>query len=232
MAATPLLLIPGLNCTAALYAAQVATLGARRAVMVVDHTSADSLAAIADRVLADAPPRFAVAGLSMGGYVAMELLRRAPERVDRLALIDTQARADTAESAEARRQQIAIAEKGGFPRIVELQIPRFLTPAHADDPALAGLVRAMAEATGPDAFVRQQKAILGRIDSRPSLARVACPTVVIVGAEDVVTPLELAREMSDAVPGARLEVIAGAGHLSPIEAPEAVSAVLAAWLSA
>lgn len=230
MSSLPLLLVPGLNCTAALWARQVAELGCRRSVCVVDHTGADTMAGLAAAILADAPPRFALAGLSMGGYVAMEILHLVPERVDRLCLVDTQARADGPDAADGRRQQIAIAEKGGFSKIAALQFPKLVAPSRLHDADLAATVRHMADATGAEAFIRQQKAILGRIDSRPSLAAVRCPTTVIVGSEDQITPPDLAREMADAVPGARLVVIAGAGHLSPIEAPEAVTDALRSWL--
>ena len=226
----PLLLVPGLACTAALWRDQVAALGAGRTVTVADHTRGETIADIAAAILAEAPPRFALAGLSMGGYLAFEILRRAPERVSRLALLDTQARADPPESREIRLQQIAIAEGGGFAKIAALLYPRLVAPARFDDADLAGLVRAMADATGPAAFVRQQKAILTRPDSRPSLAAVRCPTTVIVGEEDVITPVALAREMSDAIAGARLVVVPGSGHLTTLEAPDATSAALRAWL--
>ena len=231
MAMIPLLLVPGLNCTADLWGAQIAAFAAERQVIVADHGRADTMAAIADAILAEAPLRFALAGLSMGGYVALEILRRAPERVDRLALLDTQARADGEEGRAARLQQIEIAEPGGFDRIADLQIPRLLSPAHQTEPGLVDIVRRMAADTGAAAFVRQQKAILGRLDSRPSLRAISCPTTVIVGAEDVITPVELAREMVEAIPGAALEVIGDSGHLSTIEAPAAVNAALARWLA-
>jgi len=231
MSSLPLLLVPGLNCTAALWAAQISELGSRRTVSVVDHTGADTIAAIAAAILAEAPPRFALAGLSMGGYIAMEILRTAPERVERLALLDTQARADGEEAAENRRQQIAIAERGGFGKIAAIQFPRLVAPSRLGDARLADIVRRMADATGAEAFVRQQKAILGRIDSRPSLAALRCTTTVIVGSEDQLTPPPLAREMADAIPGARLVVVEGAGHLSTLEAPEATTAALAEWLA-
>ncbi len=232
MSPSPLLLVPGLNCTASLWTAQVATLGLDRPVAVADHTGADTIAAIAALILAEAPPRFALAGLSMGGYVAMEILRTAPERVERLCLLDTQARADGPEARETRLQQISIAERGGFAKIAAIQFPRLVAPARLADAALAEIVRRMADDTGAEAFVRQQKAIMTRIDSRPSLARVTCPVTVIVGTEDQLTPPPLAREMADLVPGARLVEIPGAGHLSTLEAPDAVNAAMRGWLEA
>jgi len=227
----PVLLVPGLNLTAALWADQVAALGAGRTVVVADHAASPTIAAIARDILADAPPRFALAGLSMGGYVAMEILRVAPERVERLCLLDTRADPDAPEQSEIRRQLIEITEKGGFAKIAAMQYPKLVAPARLDDEALQKAVRAMADATGPDAFVRQQKAILTRIDSRPALAAIRCPVTVLVGADDQLTPPDLARDMAARIPGADLVVIPEAGHLSPIEAPEAVTAALKQWLA-
>lgn len=228
---TPLLLVPGLNCTGLLYGPQIARFGAAgRAMIVADHTGADTIDGIAAAILRHAPERFSLVGLSMGGYVSMAILRRAPERVARLALLDTQAQADAEAAREARLQQIAIAEKGGFDRIPGLQLPRLLAPAHQGDETLVAIVREMAEATGPAAFVRQQTAIMNRIDSRPYLGAIACPTLVLVGGEDVITPVAVAREMAEAIPDAHLAIVPGAGHLSTLEAPEAVNAALADWL--
>lgn len=230
MTSIPVMLIPGLNCTAALWASQVADLGAGRAVMVADHARSETIAAIAADILADAPPRFSLAGLSMGGYVAMEIVRTAPERVARLCLVDTQARADTREAAEVRRQLIEITARGGFSKIAAMQYPKLVAPGRLEDAELQLAVRAMADATGSDAFVRQQKAILSRIDSRPSLGAIRCPTTVMVGAEDQLTPPDMAAEMAGLIPGARLVEIPGAGHLSPLERPGAVTEALRLWL--
>ena len=228
----PLVFVPGLNCTAALWADQVAGLGAGRTVVVADHGRSETMTAIAADVLADAPPRFALAGLSMGGYVAMEILRTAPERVERLCLLDTRADADAPEQSEVRRQLIEITRKGGFAKIAAMQYPRLVAPARLDDAVLQRVVRDMADATGPEAFVRQQQAILTRPDSRPSLAAIRCPTTVLVGADDQLTPPDLAADMAERIPGARLVVIPRAGHLSPLEAPEAVTRALREWSNA
>jgi pimeloyl-ACP methyl ester carboxylesterase len=230
MSRSSLLLVPGLACTAALWRPQISALSAAHDLVVVDHGGSETVAGIAGAILAAAPPRFALAGLSMGGYVAFEILRQAPERVERLALFDTRAEADGAEAAENRRRQIVVAETGGFSKIADLLLPKLLTPAGLVDPALVSLVRQMAEETGAAAFVRQQKAILTRPDSRPLLAAIGCPTLVAVGAEDQLTPPDTMREIAAAIPGARFAVIEGAGHLSPIERPEAVTRVVADWL--
>lgn len=226
----PIVFIPGLNCTAALFASQIESLRERGPVFVADHTGHDTIAGIAGAVLAAAPPRFVLAGLSMGGYVALEIMRQAHARVSGLVLMDTTARPDTAEAAERRRRLIAIAEAGRFGEIADLQAPTLLAPARAEDPELRALIRRMAEETGPGAFVRQQKAVMGRPDSRPLLPEICCPTLVIVGSEDQLTPPEMAREMAEAVPGARLRVIEAAGHFTTIEDPGAVNAELDAFL--
>lgn len=228
--ADPILMIPGLNCTAALYATQTARLASSATVDIADHRQDDSVAAIAARVLAAAPPRFALVGLSMGGYVAFEILRQAPDRVTKLALLDTTARPDTEDASERRRRLIALAEKGGFAEIPGLQVPMLLGRRAAADPAAVGLVHSMAHETGAAAFVRQQRAIIGRPDSRPLLAEIRCPVLVVVGAEDQITPPELAAEMAEAIPNARRVVVEGSGHLSTIEAPDEIADLLQAFL--
>jgi pimeloyl-ACP methyl ester carboxylesterase len=200
------------------------------AVQVADTARDDSMAAIARRVLAAAPPRFALAGISMGGYVAFEILRQAPERVERLALIATTARPDTPEQSEKRTRAIELAASGGFPRIAAGTPAQLLSAPHRDDPALAGLVEEMALAVGADAFIRQQRAILGRPDSRPDLAAIACPTLVLVGADDPLGSPERATEMAEAIRDARLAIISDCGHLTPIERPDETTAHLKSWL--
>jgi pimeloyl-ACP methyl ester carboxylesterase len=189
------------------------------------------MAAIAARILADAPPRFALAGLSMGGYIAFAMLRQAPDRIAKLALLDTSARPDTAEQSAGREKFIAMAEAGKLNDIVEALTPRFLHRKHQNNEALKRVVRDMAADTGADAFVRQQKAIMSRPDSRPLLASIRCPTLIVVGDGDELTPPELAREICTGISGARLVVVPECGHLSTIEKPDAVNAALAEWLS-
>jgi pimeloyl-ACP methyl ester carboxylesterase len=230
MGTEALVLVPGLMCTADLYRDQITALGAERQVVVADHTRHDSMTAIADAVLATAPGRFALAGLSMGGYVAFEILRRAPARVTRLALIDTSARADLPEQSHRRRELVAIAREKGVRFVQKMLLPMLVASKVLEDAPLVTRILAMADDTGFEAFARQQLAIMERPDNRPFLSSIACPTVVIVGAEDQLTPLKIAEEISDGITGARLEVIDGAGHLSPMEAPQAVTAVLREWL--
>ncbi|MGD9784821.1 MAG: alpha/beta fold hydrolase [Hyphomicrobiaceae bacterium] len=226
-----LVLVPGLLCTEDLFAAQIEGLGQTAAISVADHSSHDSIGAIAASILAAAPPRFALAGLSMGGYVAFEILRQAGDRVVRLALLDTSARPDTPEQTANRRRLVAIAQKKGIDVPAREMFPRLVAPARSDDGALQTAFLSMAADTGAEAFARQQSAIAGRPDSRQMLTAISCPTLVLVGSEDQLTPPDLASEMADAIPGATLKLIAGAGHLSTLEEPAAVTAALLAWLS-
>lgn len=228
---TPLVLVPGLLNDADLWSAQLDGLGDIAAMQVADHTRFDSLDAIARSVLAAAPVRFALAGLSMGGYVALAILRLAPQRVLRLALLDTSARADTPEQTAARQKLIALVGKGRFLGVSDQLMPRFIHPSRLHDRRLTERIKLMAQAVGPDGFLRQQKAIMGRPDSRPGLARIACPALVLCGRQDLVTPLDLSGEMAAAIPGARLAVIEDCGHLSALERPDAVNDELRRWLS-
>ena len=227
----PVLLVPGLLCTPRLYIDQIPALWRFGPVVVADHTRDDSMSGIAQRILANAPPRFALIGLSMGGYVSFELLRQAPERVAKLALLDTTARPDLPEQTAQRNRQIDMARSGRFAAISELLYPKFVAASRQNDRALQSIVRTMAEEVGPEAFVRQQTAILKRVDSRPDLALVRCPTLVVVGEHDVLTPPDRAAEIATAIPSARQVVIADCGHLSALEQPQAVTRALTEFLA-
>jgi len=227
----PTVLIPGLLCTPRLYAEQIPALWGFGSVTVADHTRDDSMAGIARRILAQAPPKFALIGLSMGGYVAFEVQRQAPERVAKLALLDTTARPDAPEQTEQRKRQIEMARHGRFDGIAQLLFPRFVAAARHGDRALQDVVRTMAEDTGAEAFVRQQTAIMNRADSRAGLGAIACPTLVVVGADDALTPPDRAAEMVAAISGARQRVVPECGHLSTLEQPETVTQALVAFLS-
>jgi pimeloyl-ACP methyl ester carboxylesterase len=225
----PTVLVPGLNCTARLFAEQIPALWRFGPVTVADHTRDDSMAAIASRILAAAPPRFALAGLSMGGYIAFEIVRQAPQRVVKLALLDTGSRAETAEQTEQRRPFIELAQTGRFAEVAEGDFPG-VHRDRQDDEALKRLMRLMAEETGPQAFLRQMQAIISRQDARAGLSAIACPTLVLVGEGDELTPPALSREIAGAIPGSRLVVVPACGHLSTMERPEAVNSALIEWM--
>ena len=227
----PVVLVPGLTCTARLFREQIPPLWQFGPVTIADHRRDDSVQKIAARILATAPPRFALAGLSMGGFVAFEIMRQAAERVAKLALLDTSARPDTQEQSERRLALMRQACEGCFAQIPELAFPLYVHPDRHRDEDLKDVVVAMAEATGLDAYLRQQRAILSRPDSRASLGAIACPTLVLVGESDGPTPPEVAREIAAGIRGSRLIVIPDSGHLSTLERPAAVTAALVEWLS-
>jgi pimeloyl-ACP methyl ester carboxylesterase len=227
----PIVLIPGLTCSARLYADQIPALWRFGPVTVADHTRDDSMAAIARRILAAAPPRFGLAGLSMGGYIAFEIMRQAPQRVARLALLDTGARAETPEQTERRKVVIALAKSGRYAEVPDIAFPLYVHRNRHNDAALKKIVRMMAAETGVEAYFRQQNAIIGRPDCRPGLGAIKCPTLVLVGDGDEATPPDLAREIAGAIGGARLTVVADCGHLSTLEQPETVTAALVDWMT-
>ena len=225
-----MVLIPGLLCSARLYAAQIPALWPCGPVTVADHTRDDTMMAIARRILAAAPPRFALAGLSMGGYISFEILRQAPARVVKLALLDTTARADTPEAMAARRAQIAQVAAGGLAEVADAQFMRLVHPLRREDASLREINRLMAREVGAEGFVRQQTAIVGRVDSRPMLKDIRCPALVLVGDADTLTPPDRAAEMAGGIPGARLVEVPECGHLSTLERPDAVTHALLEWL--
>jgi pimeloyl-ACP methyl ester carboxylesterase len=228
----PVVLVPGLNCSARLYADQIPALWRFGPVQVADHTRDDSMAAIAARILNAAPPRFALVGLSMGGYIALTVIRHAPERVQKLALLDTSARPETPEQTERRKPQIALAQGGRFAEVSALQFPVFVHRNRHGDEALKCRVGAMAEETGAQAFLRQQKAIMTRPDARPLLASIRCPALVLVGDGDELTPPVLSEEITAGITGSWLVVVPDCGHLSTMEEPEAVTKALVDWMEA
>ena len=227
----PVLLIPGLADSPRLYEAQLPELWRFGPVTVADHTRDETMSALAARILAHAPPRFALAGLSMGGYAALEIMRQAPDRVLRLALLDTSARPDSAEASARRQQGIAAAERGEYAEVVEQSWALVSHEHRRGDEVLKAKFTSMHLAVGAETYVRQQRAIISRADSRPTLRNIRCPTLVLVGDGDRLTPPELAHELADGIPGARLVTIQNCGHISALEQPEAVSAALVQWLA-
>jgi pimeloyl-ACP methyl ester carboxylesterase len=159
----------------------------------------------------------------MGGYICFEILRQAPGRVARLVLLDTSARPDAPEQTEQRRSQIDMARSGRLGEVADMLFPRMVHARRWGDESLRRIWRTMAQEVGPEGFVNQQRAIMGRPDSRPGLAAIRCPTLVIVGDGDVLTPPERAEEIANGIPGSRVSVIRDSGHLSTLEQPVAVA---------
>lgn len=229
VALEPVVFLPGLLCDQTLWRPQISALSDRVAPMVADLTLDEDVRDMAARVLAAAPPRFSLAALSMGGYVALEIMRRSPERVRRLALIDTSATPDTAERAERRRASLANTEQGRFLGVTSRLMDTLVHPSKTDGP-VADSLRAMAGRVGGEAFRRQQTAILNRPDARDILPAIHVPTLIAVGDEDRLTPPSVAAEMHRLIPGARLHVFERCGHLPVLEQPDETSALLREWL--
>ncbi len=227
-----LILVPGLLCTEALWRAQVDGLAdVARISVTAEHTRHTDIGAIAVSILAAAPERFALAGLSFGGYVAFEIMRRAPHRVERLALLNTTARADSDERRKLRRNYIKQAQIGRFLGITNRLVAQFVHPDRLADEALTDAVKGMAQDVGREGFIRQQTAIIGRPDSRRDLPDIACPTLVLVGRQDTLTPLARHEEIQAAISGAHLSVIEDCGHLSTMERPDEVNRAMRDWLT-
>lgn len=222
--------VPGLLCTRALFAAQSGDLSETLNISIGDHRQDDTLPAIARRILHNAPETFVCAGLSMGGYIGFELLRQAPERVKALVLLNTSARADTPDKTEGRQAMIALAEAEGIDAVADAHLPAFLSEKHLARDDLTSTIREMARSTGVEAYLRQQTAIMSRPDSREILREITVPTLVVVGADDILTPPELAKEMADGIPDADLLVIEDCGHLSTMERPQAVNDAIRSFL--
>ncbi|WP_299616150.1 alpha/beta fold hydrolase [Pelagibius sp.] len=226
----PLALLPGLLCDAALWEHQVARLSDMADCWVADFTTQDSAEAMVESVLAAMPERFYLAGLSMGGYVALELMARAPERVEKLALIDTRAQGDTEEQTARRRGLIELAQKGQFKGVTPRLLPLFIHPDRMADEALTAVVMGMAERVGKDAFLSQQRAIMTRRSHTETLAGITVPTLILCGRQDALTPLADHEAMAAAIAGSELVVVEDCGHLATIERPEPVTAAMRRWL--
>ena len=227
-----LVLVPGLLCDELMWQGQLTALAAAADCWVADHTRSQTMAEVAADVLRDAPfEKFALAGLSMGGYVVLEMMRQAAHRVLRLALLDTTARSDTAEQTRKRRDFISLAERGRFLGITDVLLPLLIHPSQLANRELASTIRKMAKNTGRDAFIRQERAIISRSDSLPLLPRIACPTLVMCGRQDALTPLALHEELSAGISGSRLEIVEECGHLSTMERPVETSAAIGRWLA-
>lgn len=224
-------LVSGQLLTAACWAPQIAALSPDYDIRIADHGRDDSIGAMAARLLAEMPERFDLVAHAMGGFVAFEVLRRAPQRVRSLALLSTLAPADQPAQTERRQGYIRLVEAGRFDAVVEERVPILLHPARREDEGLLTVVRRMAQDTGAERFLGQQRAIMARADSRPSLPAIACPTLLIWGRQDGIATEAHQTEMLAAIPDCRLTVIEDCGHLVTLEKPATVNALLADWLA-
>ena len=231
MPRTTLVLLPGLLNTRRVFEQQIEALSDIADCIVPELWRHDTMAAMAEATLAMAPPTFALVGFSMGGYVAFEILRRAPEKVERLALMDTQAVPDSAESTKRRRALLDQTKIGRFRGVQRTLLPQLVHPRHIDDATISQPIFDMAQEIGAEGFVSEQRAIIDRADSRHTLVDIDIPTVVIVGRQDQVTPLPRSEEMAADIANSRLVVLEECGHMSPLEKPVEVTAALRRWLS-
>lgn len=226
----PIVLLPGMMCDARLYAPQIADLSRDHAIMVAPITQSDRISDMAIDVLRLAPDKFALAGLSMGGIVAMEILRRAPDRVLRIALMDTNPLAESPASAAAYEPMIVGARAGRLDEVMADFIrPEYLAPGTGRSAVLAQ-VQQMARDLGPDVFVRQARALQRRPDQQGTLRRSKCPALILCGEHDELTPVKRHMFMAELMPYAKLQVIEGAGHLPVLEQPVATSQALRDWM--
>jgi len=226
---TPIVLVPGLLCTAEVFAPQIVALWPYGPVTVASTLDGNTIAELAASIIAAAPPKFALVGLSMGGYICLEIVRQAQERVIKLALLDTSARPDTPEQILQRRALVAEARSHGYEKVLVPALNAILHPAHRT--ALEAVNLRMARTIGVDGLARQSEAASARIDSRPSLSAISVPTLVLVGDSDPLTPVHLSQEIAAAIPNSRLVVVPEYGHGSTLEQPEAVNRALTEWIS-
>ncbi|MDH5798322.1 MAG: alpha/beta hydrolase [Paracoccaceae bacterium] len=227
---TPLVLLPGMMCDGRLFGPQIAALGLNRAMHLAPIGGHATTAELARDVLAHAPPRFALAGLSMGGIVAMEIIHQAPERVERLALLDTNPRAELPEVQARRAPQIEKAENGRLREVMRDEMkPNYLFEG-PEKQRILDLCMDMAMDLGPKVFMRQSLALRDRPDRQETLRHLRVPTLLLCGAEDRLCPVERHHLLHDLIPGSRLEVVPNAAHLPTLEQPDATNAALARWL--
>jgi len=226
----PVVLVPGLGCSPRIYDPQIPALWRQGPVFLANHARGGDMAAIARRILAEAPLRFSLAGHSMGGYIILEMVRQAPERIGRLALLNTSARPEAPEVTAKRREMIAEVKQGGYRAVIDRLFTNFVHPSRANDARLKQIALDMADDVGPDAFVWQLEAISGRIDSRPTLATIKCPTLVLTCDTDNMVPQDASVDMANAIPGAKFVKIADCGHLPQLEKPDALTEALLDWL--
>jgi pimeloyl-ACP methyl ester carboxylesterase len=226
-----MLLLPGHLCTAALWSNQIEALGDRVDCIVPSYRLGDSISQFAADVLGWAPAQFSLAAFSMGGFVAAEMVRQAPHRVRRLALVGSRCDVDGPDRLRQRERDIALVREQGFESLLPLLPRRWLSPAYQSESAFADLLARMAREVGEEGFFRQQRALIQRNDSAPALSRVQCPTLIIAGEMDRPNPPEKQRRLQALIPHARYVSVQLAGHMLPLEAPSELTSALSDWLT-
>ncbi|HEY4987893.1 MAG TPA: alpha/beta hydrolase [Bradyrhizobium sp.] len=197
---------------------------------VLELRNHDTMRELATEMLANAPERFALVAHGMAGFVAFEIMRLQPERVENLVLMSTLAQADTPKQTGRREGYLRLVEEGRFADIIEERIPLLIHPDRREDSVLTGTLRKMARDIGEQGFLNQQRAIMSRPDSRPGLGAIACPVLLVFGHADGITTIEHQNEMLSAIPDARLEIVEDSGHMIPLERPERTNAILRGFL--
>ncbi len=225
-----LLLLPGLLCDHELWSAQIEVLSGMAEISVADMTGHTNMKQLAGSTLETAPSEFALAGFSMGGYCALEIFQQAPDRVQKLALIDTSARADNAEQIERRQELIELCQAEKLDHVLDHLLPLFVNSTHLEDQILVRNIREMATRTGCEKFVTQQKAIMSREDKRLMLGNITCDTLILYGSQDQLTLPEFHTELAREIPNARLVEVEDSGHFSPMEQPKQVATAMKSWL--
>ncbi len=232
MAKTPLILLPGTLCDERLWGHQLKYLSDIAEVTIGDVTKEDSISSLAHSILEKAPKRFALAGLSLGGIISLEIMRIAPERVIKLALLDTNPNPPHYDQIAVWERFINMANNGQFlDIIINHLLPILIHPNRRKDEALVSMIIDMAKKIGKESYINQLKAVMTRLDQRSILSTIACPTMVLVGKEDMVCPVHMSKFLTESIPTASLEIIEHSGHLSTLEQPEKVSALLKGWLN-
>lgn len=230
MTPEPIVFLPGMMCDARLFAPQIDALSHDRAVMVAPIHIGERIEEIASNILTAAPSKFALAGLSMGGIVALEIMRKAPDRVTRLALMDTNAMAETPERAAEREPQIVKVRAGKLRDVMRDEMkPHYLAETKYKAQIL-DLCMAMADSLGPDVFVRQSRALQRRRDHQATLRKIKCPTLVMCGEFDALCPPQRHKFMAEMIPHATLQILGDAGHLPTLEQPDLTNDVLREWM--
>lgn len=230
-AGIPIVMVSGLNCSARVYSQQLPALWQFGPVQIADHRRGSSMAEIARSILERAPKQFALAGFSMGGYISLEILRQARDRVIKLALIDTAAAADRPDQTEKRLKNIAMTKEGRAAEREEAIWPLMVHESRLNDETIRNIVREMHKETGSEVYINQQIAIQGRVDSRPLLRDLDMKTLIVVGDSDQITPPEASKEMHELVAGSKLDIIPNCGHMSTLERPDRVTKLLVEWLA-